>query len=365
MSGDLFRFRAIDRRGPRSSAVRKTLHTRAVRKIFRTGAGRGSLRTGDGVGFSRGFRGAVHRIASIFAALTLGFLLCALPADARDFREPLYAYDPLNRPDSADGILADSAAELQYVNYAFRQTEYERYHVGLQATAMPLSLVGTFALSLSMGSYLTAGQVTVEPKPTVVGFLLNVVQYEYSVRGSIACGPVNCLFGYGRRSQHQLRSGLLDTGVDILSLGASIPTTRVGAVADSIPLLASGFFIARNNELYDFWESTLPDPRSRWSAELRTLFGVRVDGSVRESCEEDACWGLYVDVSGDVLLLRTGGIDVEWTARLGGRRLFGNTLTDLFLYGYRSGDTRMIPDEPTPALLIGIGGRVVVGATMW
>jgi hypothetical protein len=281
--------------------------------------------------------------------------LFTAPADARDYREPFYSYDPLARPVPQPGVLTDSAAEIQYMNYLFKDTDLEIFLVNTHGSFMPVTYPGVGALSLSFGSYLLAGRPTMQPNPHAAGFLLNVIQFEYSLRGSVACGPLNCLFGYGRLSQHRLHGGLQNTGEDILSAGVSLPPSPFYRLANGHALTVRGFLLGRNKELYDFWQSTLPEPRSRWTVELRALVGLPLSGSI----------ALFTDLSAEALALRDGGSSVDWMARLGARGLQERTRTSLYLYAYRSEDTRLKADRPTSALLIGIGGQLVIGATMW
>jgi hypothetical protein len=294
--------------------------------------------------------------------IAICLLVPALFGDARDFPEPLPVYDPLltTEPDRGLGAYAD----LRFHHHSISASEIDLFDFGMTAAFAPLSVGpeggGRFAFGVAAGTYLLVGPVAADEEAfSVAEWWMNAVQYEYGLYAGYRLahlellGPVDLLAEYSRTSQHPLRSGFSQVASDVLGIGAALP--RVvrdwGAIETSI----RGAYI----DLYDFWQSPLPEPRTRW----RLTAAARVERIIpallrRRSGNEPR---LFVDGELSALRLRGGGWDMVPRLRAGVLFPVNRSRYAVYARLYRSGDTEQLENERSPAFLAGFGVRMSLG----
>lgn len=282
-------------------------------------------------------------IRAYFAAAVL---LSGAAAWARDFPEPFPALDPLYAPASDDGLsfFPGGSGEFSYVSHALRRSDEDSFDVrGLLAFTL-FRAGDSFALGARWGSVVLVGPIGPgEAAPTVAEWWMNAAQYEYGLSAAFgAPGPVNILIEYSRTSQHPWREGYSEATADAVKAGVSVPGARFEALRVDLRLVA-GYV-----DLFDFWKSAVPRPRTAWVASpAAELSWRRARGP-----------SPYAKAQADLILLRRGGASADLWAEFGaavgpeagGLRLF----IDFFL----SEDTEELRGKAAPAALAGFGIRL-------
>jgi len=279
----------------------------------------------------------------IFAAVAF---LVGAAAWARDFPDSFAALDTLYAP-APDGGLSffpGGSGEFAYVSHALRRSDEDSFDVrGFLAFTL-LRAGDSFALGARWGSVVLVGPIGPgETAPTVAEWWMNAAQYEYGLSAAVGGpGEAHFLAEYSRTSQHPWRDEYSEVTTDAVKAGVSVPGVRIGH------LLADFRLVAGYVDLFDFWKSAVPRPRTAWvAAPAAELSWRRARGP-----------SPYAKAQADLLLLRRGGASADLWAELGvavgpeegGLRLF----IDLFL----SEDTEELRGKAAPAALAGFGIRL-------
>ncbi|MCG8481040.1 MAG: hypothetical protein MI724_18245 [Spirochaetales bacterium] len=275
----------------------------------------------------------------------------------------LSAYDFMERPDAvvlspqpeglaiAEGGYAQSA----YRANVFLDSDIDRFQVEGYAHHGIFD-IGRFRTSIFYGTYMLNGPVTegTSPGADAAQWIMNAIHYEY---GFIFAGHTNIHIGpsrlvilgeYSRRSYHPLRDGLEEPAADIIRGGLAFTDWTSSTLPQ---LTVDGMIRLGWSELYDFWGSSIPDPRS-----LITL-NIALEAQYTTAMEGIVAFGIAMP---DVILLRDGGIALDVATQAGVRIGRGAAVIEAYLDFYSSEDTEQIPDRPSPATLFGYGIRFVL-----
>ncbi len=269
----------------------------------------------------------------------------------------------MERPDAVvlspppDGL---AIAEGGYAHSAYRanvflDTDIDRFQVEGYAHHGIFD-VGRFRTGIFYSTYMLNGPVVEGTRPgaDAAQWIMNAVHFEY---GFVFAGHTNIRVGtshlvvlgeYSRRSYHPLRDGLEEPAADIIRGGFALNDWTPAALGR---LAIDGMVRLGWSELYDFWGSSIPDPRS-----LITL-NIAVEAQYTTPVDGIVAFGVAMP---DIILLRDGGFAVDMATQAGLRIGRGTAAIEAYLDFYASEDTEQIPDERSPATLFGYGIRFVL-----
>lgn len=277
----------------------------------------------------------------------------------RDWYEPFEIINPLLLRDYESlEILPGGYVETIYTNQAFADGMYDSFQINGRGGH---TIIGSprFALSVSYGSYLMNGPVNEGGTPgSRLQWLMNAIQFEYGFFGALDAGPLYLLAEYGRTSQHPFRSNFSEVSSDLIKVGLAAPPINLGEV-ELYALLRLGY-----SDIFDFWESRLEDPRTRWMAQpsFRLYWpGVELLGLLQT--------GLFFEGDGEIGIARTarfeesgdlvGNIALKGGVRVRGLHTAGGSpgSIDLYLDYYGSDNSEIRDDRKTPVQLLGYAVR--------
>ncbi|MFP4329427.1 MAG: hypothetical protein ACLFP6_01790 [Spirochaetaceae bacterium] len=278
---------------------------------------------------------------------------------ARDWYEPMEIINPLLfRSYQGTQILPGGYAETIYSNQALLDGRYDSFQINGRA-GHTLVASPRFALSLSYGTYLMNGPVNEGGTPgSRLQWLMNAVQFEYGFFAAWDAGPLYLLAEYGRTSQHPFRRDFSEVSSDLVKIGFAPHPFHIGPV-ELRALLRLGY-----SDIFDFWESRLEDPRTRWMAQpaVRAHWpGFELDELMRV--------GLFFEGDGELGIARSARFEEEGDfvgniALKGGVRLRGIVpdglspgSIDLYLDYYGSDNSEIRDDRKTPVQLLGYAVR--------
>ena len=273
------------------------------------------------------------------------------------------AIDVMERPAAvvlsppADGfaVAPTGYAYTAYRDNAVLNTDIDQFQVEAFAHHALVDMK-RFRASVFYGTFMFNGPVTAgdEPGAEAAQWMMNAIQYEYGFVFSYALPlrryvDLTLLAEYSRRSYHPLRSGFEEPAADLLRAGVALRTGRLlghpGLSGDAMARLSW-------SELYDFWgASQIPAPRARYTLHVAGEARYRPGRAPLE---------LFGLVMPDLVFLRDGGADVDLAVQSGvavGSR-WGTI--ELYLDYYRSTDTEQLPEQRSPATLLGYGLRFVL-----
>ncbi len=296
--------------------------------------------------------------AGVVEALCL--LAAALPLAARDWPEPPRVTDPLLSIESP-GIEASGFAMVEYDYQALRSSYDDLFQINALSALSVASLfpqrrlVQGAGVAVSYGSYLMNGKAQEGDSPgSRLQWMMNAVQFEYGIYLALRLLGLDLVADYSRTSQHPFRDQYSQVASDVLRAGvlARVP----------MPLAVQTLLAVRvgSVDLFDFWESKLPKPRTRLvlAPELwleRPLGSFAVGAArvrVAAACEGHLDW----------VFLREGGQGANASFRGGLRLELGALSCDVYLDGFASDNTEIREDRSTPAGLLGWGVQLATGA---
>jgi hypothetical protein len=276
----------------------------------------------------------------VFTLLFSAFFL--LPVFSRDFKEPPVVYDPLACQEGEQVFLnyvyGDARGEFQ----CFHGSDYDNFDARALITFNLVSLESTFALNGFWDVYLLIGPVAPgEAPPTIAAFWMNAVQFQYGFTASFNLSGWHILLESSRTSQHPFagRTAMAEIATDVLRTGFTAPPLTFGDLAFAFAL-RTGYI-----DLFDFWQSTMPKPRTFWIFSPSLSANYRLNGLL----------SLYGDLGPDFLILRKGGFDANLTLEAGVEIGYGKPRLRLFLEYYHTGDTEEIQGTASPVDLFGAG----------
>lgn len=303
-------------------------------------------------------------------------LLCALlgvvPAAARDFPEPRELADPWS---ARAGSLAGGATaypavalvpagygDIAYHDYTFLSGPHDSFSVRSRAGGVPL-IAGPFAVGVYWSSILMVGPVSAGDDPASIAlWWMNAVQFEYGVIAALRLpAPFRSVgLEYGRTSQHPLRSGYSEIAADVVR--ASVWLGNMGRLLrpDGRWRVLTGASVSYL-DLYDFWESDLLRPRTRYR------LTAPVDITIGLTHAATAAVELFLNARPNLLFLRQEDVQpgtnlnppvqFELDSELG-IRFSGHGRIELGLELYTTRDTEQRRSEPAPLTTVGVVVRV-------
>ena len=300
------------------------------------------------------------------------FLLGALTAHGRDWYEPLPVINPLLlREYKGLSFAPGGYAETAFVHQVFKASDWDAHQINSRGGH---TIYGSeaFALSFTYGAFLMNGPVTVGRSPgSRLQWIMNAVQFEYGFHAAYDVGPLYLLAEYSRTSQHPMVSddgegGFSEVSSDLVKVGFAAPRLKLG------PVDLYGFSRFGYAAIFDFWDSSIPQPRTKWAAQpsLRAHWeGEELLGVLKA--------GLFLELDGEIGIARearfaeAGEIIGNFAAK-GGLRLRGFSRKaypsrrghlspgslDFYVDYYGSDNSEIRDNEPTPVSLLGYAIRM-------
>ena len=301
--------------------------------------------------------------ATVSVLLTVSFLihfLCPDTLHARDFPEPLPAFDALSGVDPDSPILLPASyLQLRYDNYTFHSSVTDDFQIQALGSFTLLQYEGLAALKLSYGTFLLVGPLAPgDVAASAAKWWMNSVQFQYGLYGAFNLAGAHLLLEYSRLSNHPLRSQRTPTesfenpASERIATGIVLPTLQFGNLR-SVFYYRTGFV-----DLFDYWKAkNIPKPRNFWLHR----FGWNASYHIHPNLAG------FADVTVDLLALRKGGWDVPWTCTLGfefpsrdripsdENLASGKRRLRIFLTAVWNNDTEEIVEKPNPIRLLGLG----------
>jgi hypothetical protein len=281
------------------------------------------------------------------AAAAFMMILC-LALHAKDFPESILAVDPLRASDKT-GMAAGMGASLEYGNFTFAHDVWDLFYFRVEASPVIVNIRDIVAVGGRYESILFSGPVLPSEKAaSIMEFTINAVQFEYGLYGALDLGPVglhgaHLLAEYARTSQHPFRSQFSQVSADILKAGISFAPIEYGRFRAS-PAFRAGF-----HDLFDFWNSPLPKPRTEWILMSMLELDLRIaDGT-------DITARFYPELFRDRL---AGSIDGVVHLESGLSLVRGAERLELLFTLYATGDSEMLKQTAHPALEMGLALRM-------
>lgn len=280
----------------------------------------------------------------------LAGLLLGGPAFARDFPVPFAMGNPFSLADER-GLLPGGHADVGYHHYTFLKGPHDLFSIR-QRTAVSLLDTGRLAAGFSYQNHLLVGPVKPGEDPfSIAEWNMNAIQFDYGAVVGVRLPPV-LTFEYGRTSQHPLRGGYSEVSTDFIQLSvyAEPLTWPRGA-------LLTGLRFA-HVDLYDFWDSPLRRPRTRYRVEVPL-----------EGRWEPASQGLLIVARAwpRILFMRAEGaweyakidppVQTEIDAEVG-IRFERRSAIELVLEFYSTADSEQVRGETAPLTTLGVTARI-------
>lgn len=277
----------------------------------------------------------------LWAAISMAY---AAVAFGRDFPQPFEVSDPLrDSSPSESSWMPRGYAELAYSSHLLRAGPDDSFDVRALTSFTLVDVASAFALNLYWSGILLVGPLAEDDTAaTVAEWWMNANQFEYGLVAGADLDFAHLSFEYSRTSQHPWRSGFSQVTTDALKASLALPGIESGAfVAD---LRCEVGYV----DLFDFWKSSVPKPRTRWIASPALLLSRKRVAGVSP----------FLKLQLDTLLLRGGGADADFWAELGVRTGRGEARAEFFLDCCASNDTEEMVAGASPALLLGFGFRL-------
>ncbi|AFG36420.1 hypothetical protein [Spirochaeta africana] len=270
-------------------------------------------------------------------------VLTGYPAAARDYPEPpevanpLYRYEPVG---SADGpplrIAAGFFGRFWYDHATVSTGGEDVFTVGVQGSSLALAWRDRLVLQPHFASILVVGPVAAdEQAATIAEWWMNAVQYQYGLHAAHRSRFGDLVVGYRRTSLHPLRKGYSEISRDQFFAGLG---------RDFEPWYLAVYL--RYSDLWELWESGLPQPRNRLVLELQAA----AEHTLRRDLQ------VFAELQPRLLLNRYGPtMELEPVGRVGVRVGSQGSRLELYLHGYRTHDTEQLRDRRYATTVIGLG----------
>jgi hypothetical protein len=283
---------------------------------------------------------------SIIIIISVCIFFSAVCLWSRDFREPVETLDPLlSIHDESVFFLPHGYGDVTYNDHTIIGSAHDSFDIRTLCSFTLAQVQSFFALNVYYGVYLLVGPLEEGENPaTIMEWWMNAVQYEYGLICSFDIYDIHILFEYARTSQHPLRGGYSQVTTDVLKSGISFPPLSFGSFN------LHGIFRTGYVDLFDFWESSVDKPRTIWvfTPTIESLYFI----SDMVSC--------YIRFDTDIILLRKGGVDLDFWAE-GGILMGRDTARlSLFIEYVHTQDTEELNNEVSPVDLLGFGFRLLV-----
>ena len=281
------------------------------------------------------------KLLSILFAFSMA---CAPDAFCRDFPQPFEVADPLyGSAPSESGWMPRGYTELIYCTHLLRSSPEDSFDVRALSSFTLLDVDSRFALNLYWGGILLVGPLAEgETAATMMQWWMNANQFEYGLAAGAGLGVLDLSFEYSRTSQHPWRGDYSQVTTDALKWGLTLPELRAGLFEFDLRCFA-GYV-----DLFDFWKSSVPKPRTIWIASPAARISLHAMPGI----------SLFVRCQADLLLLRGGGTDADLWAEFGIRTGRGTGRAEFYLDYFGSGDTEELDKGPAPSSLLGLGFRL-------
>lgn len=270
------------------------------------------------------------------------------PLQARDFPEPLPAFDALLgiEPDSPV-LLPVSYLQLRYDNFTFHSSVTDDFQIQALGSFTLLQYKGLAALKLSYGTFLLVGPLAPgDVAASAAKWWMNSVQFQYGLYGAFNLYGAHILLEYSRLSNHPLRSqrtlteSFENPASERIATGIVLPSFQTERLCIHF-YYRTGFV-----DLFDYWKAkNIPKPRNLWLHRFGWDASLRIHPSLVG----------FADVTVDLLALRRGGWDVPWTGQVGFEFPSRNRRLRVFLTTVWNNDTEEIVEKPNPIRLLGLG----------
>lgn len=281
--------------------------------------------------------------------------------DAREYPKPAAMVNPLYQVTSDSTILMPSGYyEFGHWRYDLVGSDYDLFEGRTGGAATVLQYDGRMASGVFFRSVLRSGPGPDDwNPPTRIEWRLDAVQFEYGGHLAFRVPAGDLLFEYSRSSFHPFRDdapeGYAVNTSDYVRLGYMPPSLERGATR------IEGYIKSGYLDLFDFWDAIYDKPRAYWKttlslgAERILTDGIRLNSPNGANTGEVSVFG-HIEPS--LLLLRSGGVDLDIYSEIGLRFTGGFGRLDLFLHATRVGDTEELAEKEVEARLIGLALRL-------
>ena len=281
-------------------------------------------------------------------------VMTATAAHARDFPQPITMGDPFSLA-SEPGLLPGGQADVSFHHYTLRKGPHDLFSIR-QRASIALAATDTVGAAVYYDNYLLIGPIQPGEDPfSIAEWNMNALQFEYGIILAARTPANNRLtFEYGRTSQHPFRAGYSEVSLDVVELAFYLDPVTFGARARGE--LDVGVRLAYV-DLYDFWDSPLLAPRTRYRVEIPVEGSLRLGGGLSVVARawprllvlrQDRVWP-YANVEPPV----QAEIDAELGVRFD-RRSGLELLIELF----STGDTEQVRGESAPLTTLGLVARI-------
>ena len=273
-------------------------------------------------------------------------MVISASAASRDFHEPLPVLDPLQVKTGEMFLLAPSAyADMQYTNHLFLQSDYSVSDLHNLCCFTLFNVGDIVSVNLYYSTYtLISPFLEGDPVVNVARWWMNAIEMEYGLTAGVNILGYHVVSEYARTSQHPLRAKeFSEVSTDALRVGVVFPTV------ESANLNLNFYIRGGIIDLFDFWESILPKPKSvgvfSGFFSLQYRFSDFIESFVRFTY--------------DLNFLRAGGSDAAVYCE--GGVVIGElpAAIELFLEFLYCDDTEVARQGPSPESLLGVGVRFV------
>ncbi len=301
---------------------------------------------------------------NLLCLAALCFLLLVRPAallEAREYPKPAAMVNPLYQVTSDSTILMPSGYyEFGHWRYDFLGSDYDLFEARTSGAATVLQYDARVAAGVFFRSVLGSGPGPDDwNPPTRIDWRMDAVQFEYGGHLAYRVPVGDLLFEYSRSSFHPFRDDAVEgytvNTSDYVRLGYMPAMLEHGATT------FEGYIKSGYVDLFDFWDAIYDKPRAYWkttlaaSAERVLTDGIRLNATGAAETGKVSAFG---HLEPALLLLRSGGADLDLYSELGLRFTGGFGQLDLFLHFSRIGDTEELAEKEVEARLLGVALRL-------
>ena len=292
------------------------------------------------------------------ATRVLMVAICAMTATvghARDFPQPITMGDPFSVA-SERGLLPGGRADVSFHHYSFLKGPHDRFSIR-QRTAIALAATDTVGAAVYYDNYLLIGPIQPGEDPfSIAEWNMNALQFEYGIIVAARTRSNHRIaLEYGRTSQHPFRRGYSEVSLDIVELSFQLDRVTLGGPGVGGEL--DGAIRLAYIDLYDYWESPLAAPRTRFRIEVPVESSFDLGGGLALVARawprllflrQERAWR-YANVEPTVQTEIDAEVGLRFDRRSG---------LELLIELFSTGDTEQVYGEPAPLTTLGLVARI-------
>ncbi|MFW6362909.1 MAG: hypothetical protein ACOC0D_03595 [Spirochaeta sp.] len=258
---------------------------------------------------------------------------------ARDYPDPLEVIHPLYQVEGRQSRVLSGdrfSGRMWFDQATLVAGPRDDFVIGVQGMSRIVNWRNTTAAGLHFSSLLKVGPLQPGDEPqNIAEWWLNAVHYQYGLHISHHLQWADLVVGYRRTSLHPFQPAFSQVSRDQVLVGLIRENRYVDAG-----------LIFRYTDMWDFWESGLPDPRTQLSVEFIAAaeYSLTQRVYVFGEAQPRFRWNRF-----------GSPVDIEPIGRAGLR--FGENASwiRMYLHIYYSSDTEQIAGDTYPVTLFGFG----------